>query len=488
MTKYIALTGATGLLGSYLLKDLLVAGCNVAVLIRKSRTEDVRGRIESILHRFETRLGFPLPRPIILESDLGLEHLGLDVEAKRWVTRHVDSVLHNAASLEFLSNEKTGEPFRSNVEGTRHVLELCRECSVRQFHHVSTAYVCGLRAGRVLETELNRGQEFGNAYEESKARSENEVRSASFLDRVTVYRPAIIVGDSVTGYTPTYHGFYTPLKILYPLIDGKDVTPEGIRVMLNAIGMNADDEKNFVPVDWISRVMTHVITNPTLHGTCYHLAPADRTRIGAMCDILVKALCIPRKNTGIDPGGRSAVELIETFVSQMDVYRAYWRNDPIFDMTNTEAVAGHLPCPTMNEERMEIMMRYAVHSNFGWPRPKPVEIDFDPEKVLKALSGAHASDAEFKEEDRIGLRVVGPGGGDWTLCSNRSKEYGIIPGLPEDGFPTARMNTTLFRALVEGTVAPVSLSPGDVAWENVDDSWISRHGNSVLARFQTGPK
>jgi thioester reductase-like protein len=96
----------------------------------------------------------------------------------------------------------------SNLTGTRNLLQLCRETGVRQFDHVSTAYVCGKRPGPVFERELDCGQTFRNDYERSKCEAEKLVRAAAHLDRVTVYRPAIIVGDSRTGYTTAYHGPY----------------------------------------------------------------------------------------------------------------------------------------------------------------------------------------------------------------------------------------------------------------------------------------
>ena len=64
------------------------------------------------------------------------------------------------------------------------------------------------------ENELIVGQEFGNIYEESKACGEMLVRQADFLDCYTIFRPSIIVGDSETGFSTTFHGFYTPLRLL----------------------------------------------------------------------------------------------------------------------------------------------------------------------------------------------------------------------------------------------------------------------------------
>ena len=486
--KYIGLTGATGLLGSYLLKDLLIAGQNVVAFVRKSRTESVRSRIETILQYFEKLNGHFLPRPIVIESDLGQENLGISTEWNHWIQQHVDTMLHNAASLEFQRDEKTNEPYHSNIEGTKNVLGLCRELSIKKFHHVSTAYVCGLREGKVHETELECGQKYGNDYEASKAVSERIVRDASFLDQITVYRPAIIVGDSVTGYTPTFHGFYTPLKILYPVINPEDVSVQGVKEIIAAMGMHGNDEKNFVPVDWVSRVMTHILLRPKYHGDCYHLAPGNRTRIDTMSEVLAEALSTPRKNgagtTGIQT--TPSLNLVEMFLSQMNVYRAYWRNDPHFDMSNTLSAAGHLTCPKMDKEQMQTLTNYAIRANFGWPRPKPAVLEFDPTTVLHSVDirADRFSEIDLKEEFQIGLKIIGAGGGDWNIqlspSSRDKKKIGIKQGMPSMDCPVARMNVVLFKQIMEGTLDPRTLSCGDVAWENTNDIWIKQYGNELL--------
>src|SRR5687767_13132289 len=108
--KYTLMTGATGLLGGYLLRDALLAGRSMAVLVRRSRLESARQRIESILARFEADLDLELPRPVVLEGDLSQPAAGLDALALGWIAENCDSILHNAASLSFYHDEKTGEP------------------------------------------------------------------------------------------------------------------------------------------------------------------------------------------------------------------------------------------------------------------------------------------------------------------------------------------------------------------------------------------
>src|SRR4051812_4902849 len=198
---YLLLTGATGLLGSYLLRDLLAAGTKMAVLVRSTRFASAQERIETALERWERQAGHSLPRPVVLEGNLSSPDLGLGDAGIRWAARNCDSFMHNAASLTFHGEGPDSEPWKSNLHGTRNVLEFCRAAGVRKFFHVSTAYVCGLREDRVYENQLDVGQVHGNDYEISKTQSETLVRTADFLDNPTVYRPGIIFGDAKTGYT-----------------------------------------------------------------------------------------------------------------------------------------------------------------------------------------------------------------------------------------------------------------------------------------------
>ena len=183
MVKCCLLTGATGLLGRHLLYDLTAAGVPLAVLARRGRLQPARDRVEAIMALWESRRGHLLPRPAVLEGDLHGESLGLDAQAAGWVAAHCDSVLHSAASMSFVADETSGEPRRTNVEGLARLLEFCRRTGIRRFHHVSTAYICGLREGRVLESELDQGQPLGNVYEESKLAAEKMLRGARLSRR-----------------------------------------------------------------------------------------------------------------------------------------------------------------------------------------------------------------------------------------------------------------------------------------------------------------
>src|SRR5437763_15696103 len=171
MSKHLLLTGATGLLGRYLLRDLLLAGVPVAVLARPRGGEPGPARVERLLRFWEGEVGRSLPRPACLEGDVTAEGLGLGARQVGWVARHCAGVLHAAASLTFRGPGRDGEPWRTNLGGTANVLGLCRRAGLR-LHHVSTAFVCGARGGVVSESDPGGGQGVHNDYEESKFEAE----------------------------------------------------------------------------------------------------------------------------------------------------------------------------------------------------------------------------------------------------------------------------------------------------------------------------
>ena len=131
MNYHILLTGATGLLGRYLLRDLLLADVPVAAVVRGSRRQSAEDRVEALMATWDDMLGRSLPRPHVLTGDICEPNLGLDDAGLRWVDENCDAVLHNAASLTFVATSEDGEPYRSNVRGTQNVLELCRATNIQ---------------------------------------------------------------------------------------------------------------------------------------------------------------------------------------------------------------------------------------------------------------------------------------------------------------------------------------------------------------------
>ncbi|MBI3863563.1 MAG: SDR family oxidoreductase [Planctomycetia bacterium] len=452
--SYALLTGATGLLGRYLIKDLTVAGVPLAVLVRPTRRAAAQHRVENVMCYWDKVLGRSLPRPVVLEGDITEPDLGLDARSTRWVAENCDTMLHNAASLTFLSTGPNSEPWRSNLAGTRHVLELCRNARIRIFHHVSTAYVCGMRSGRILETDLDVGQKMSNDYEQSKVQAEKMVRSADCLDSLTVHRPAIIIGDSTDGYTTTYHGFYALLQAVATLAQQFNVDATGHAGVEGTFGVSGRETKNLVPVDWVSAVMSHVITNPEHHGKTYHLTPMHPVPSRLLADIFEESVGFYGvKLEGVGKPMSGLTEYEQLFCELISVYNSYWKDDPTFDSTNTRRAAPHLPCPHIDRKMLLRMAEYAIRVKFTAPRAKPIEPRFDVAGTLEPLLETATAQPSSESGTFVGLRVTGHGGGDWTVVVADGEVVAADLGINSRCAAVVECDVDAFAALASGQVA-----------------------------------
>ncbi len=472
---YLFLTGATGLLGSYLIRDLSRRGVKLALLVRSTRMASAQQRVETLLTHWEKQAGHAIPRPVVLEGDLSQPDLGLGEAGIAWAAQHCDALMHNAASLTFHAEEegRVGEPWRSNIGGTKNVLEFAKLAGIREFHHVSTAYVCGQRKDRILESELDVGQEHGNDYEISKFESEQMVRNAAHIDDLTVYRPGIIFGDSKTGYTSTFHGFYVPLKLVSTVLSKLSHVSSSKEMLNTAIQMAAarlrevmqltgQEAKNFVPVDWVSEVMARVYVGRAQHGRTYHLTPRKRVPVSVVERIMQDAFLKYAELTDQAPGATfDWSEFEKLFLDGMSVYRSYWGDDPEFDSSNTLDAVPDLPCPELDEEMISRMCSYAIESNFGWPRQLPVKLKFDVNEHLKSLAtdGANSAAASngaavngtphapVEPNVFLGLQVNGEGGGQWKLALSEGRIVNAEPGLSPRCTATYYLNSRTFERL-----------------------------------------
>ena len=498
--SYLLLTGATGLLGRSLLRDLAAAGRRVAVIVRGSKTAGASERVDELLDDWREVAGVDVPCPVVLEGELSADGLGLTAEQRSWIAGNVREVIHSAASLSFQLRESDGEPYTSNVTGTRNMLGLCRDTGIRRLHHVSSAYVCGLRQGRILESELDVGQTPGNDYERSKITSESEASGAEFLDVCTVHRPSIIVGDLVNGFTNTFHGFYKPLRIVQPFVEafvGAELEPGSL---LEVLGMTGSECKNLVPVDWVSAAMTRVIVDESLHGRTYHFTTDAPTSVGTLCRVfeglvVEMAAELKRQRDAQAAAGTSRAKaaaafdplmLGKLFVDQMHVYKAYWRDDPRFDATNTHRAVPGLPAPALDEETIRRLCRFAIANNFRWPPPGRKPRASTARAAIEGLLGP-AMWSSPRAASVIGLAATGAGGGQWTIAIADGQPVSLHVGLPATHVPTIWLAAeALERLLAGGTTATELHGRGGIVVE-AEDAAGRRMAIDMIGRLASRP-
>lgn len=464
---YTLLTGATGLLGRALVRDLSASGRRLAVVVRRSASTPAVERVDELLDDWCQVAGAAVPCPVVLEGDLVADGLGLPAEQLAWIGRHVNEVVHTAASLSFQRRAADGEPYTSNVGGTRNVLALCRTAGIRRLHHVSTAYVCGLRRGTILERELDVGQEPGNDYERSKIVAEQEATNAAWIDNCTVFRPSIIVGDLVHGFTNTFHGFYKPLRIVAPFAEAFLAAALEPGSFLDVLGLDGSERKNLVPVDWVSAVMTRIMCDESLHGRTYHLTSDTPTDVATLCRVfegLVGEMAAVRRSHVADGAAAQRAEAVfrlgpETlgrlFRDQMDVYRAYWSDDPAFDATNTRRAVPDLPAPSLDEPALRRLSRFAIANDFRWPPTGRPAGSLSARALLeRRLGGARWA---APPSAGVGLAAIGAGGGQWTIGLDAGRPIALHVGLPPRAAPTAWAGAESLAELLNGRATVAAL-------------------------------
>ncbi|MDO4630279.1 MAG: SDR family oxidoreductase [Planctomycetia bacterium] len=359
-SKYIFLTGSTGMLGSYFLRELLASGRKVVTLVRPTRKMKARERVDSILSIWEND-SFHILRPVIIEGDLtGQNWLETDAQ---WIRENVDTVIHSAASLEFYG-KRNEEPYRTNLEGLKTILDLCQRAGIQKFHHISTAYVAGSNPF-FLETQCDVGQKFRNDYEQSKIEAEKMVRNFGFRS-LTVYRPSIVIGDTQNGYTATLSGLYAALKLVHTLVSQLSLGATSAKCAISAMGMKGPEVKNLVPVDWVAKVFMYIFTHEELHGQTYHLTNPNPPQMNIIAKTIQEAVehySVFAPENEQPPCDENWFKM--NFSGQMRLFRAYLQEDSHFDSSNTQKAVPHLPCPSVDHDLLMFLFQKIIESRFG---------------------------------------------------------------------------------------------------------------------------
>jgi thioester reductase-like protein len=277
-------TGATGFVGRHLVEELLRRDGTIYVLVR----EGSRGRLDELVERWGAS-----DRIVPVVGDLSKDGLGIDGFDEK-----VDHLFHLAAIYDMAASQQT--MMRSNVDGTRHVVEFANSHQVGRFHHTSSIAVAGDWKGPWLETMFFEGQEHPHAYHRSKFESEKLVREQ--LDApLRVYRPGIVVGHSRTGEIDKIDGPYYVFKLIqrlryalpqwFPLVG-----PEG-------------NPLNLVPVDFVAKAMDHIAHLPDddVHGNTFHLTDPEPFNRGQVLNCFMKAAHAPVLTARLDPKMRGLI-------------------------------------------------------------------------------------------------------------------------------------------------------------------------------------
>jgi thioester reductase-like protein len=331
-------TGATGFIGRFLLAELLDHREGTIYCLCRASSLDK-------LDALKARLGDD-ERIVPVVGDLSKPRLGVDDAEIDRLNGTIDHFFHLAAIYDLTAD---GDSQReSNVEGTRHALQLAEAVQAKHFHQVSSIAAAGLYKGVFTEDMFDEAEDVEhNPYYLTKHESEGVVRNESNVPW-RIYRPGVVVGHSQTGEIDKIDGPYYFFKTLQRL---RMLTPSWFR----GVGVEGG-EINIVPVDYVAKAMDYIAHQPDLDGRAFHLTDPAPLTVGALFKALTKAAKAPQPTMNLDaraldalpirlgstlsrlPGARQVTDLA---LAELGIPResfAYLTYPTHFDSEKTQAV------------------------------------------------------------------------------------------------------------------------------------------------------
>jgi long-chain acyl-CoA synthetase len=246
---------------------------DVFALVRANSDAEAQERLDATLALVGVPAGDCDGRVTAVAADIEREGLGLEPERRADLAGRVSEIVHSAASVSF--SLPLEDSRRINVGGTRQMLDFAESArehgGLERFAYVSTAYVAGTHAGEFREDQLDVGQDFRNAYEQSKFEAEQLVRQQTARLPIQVFRPSIIVGERESGWTAAFNVLYSPLKAF-------------VRGALPFLPADRRAPVDVVPVDYVADAIFTLTRTPVADsGETFHLVSGPRaTTVGGL--------------------------------------------------------------------------------------------------------------------------------------------------------------------------------------------------------------
>lgn len=222
--KTVFITGGTGFIGSYIIKNLVEKGYVVRAIRRSNK------------------MPVYIPKKI-LDSVQWLEGDVLDIVSLSDAMQGVDAVIHSAAIVSFSKKERH-QMYHVNVEGTANVVNAAVENRIKRFLHISSVAALGRTTKTETVTEQKKWEENKNNtnYAISKHHAELHVWRgfAEGLEGVVI-NPSTVLGygdwhqSSCAIFKNAYREFPWYTKGVNGFVGVEDVAEAAIRLLFSEI-------------------------------------------------------------------------------------------------------------------------------------------------------------------------------------------------------------------------------------------------------------
>ena len=271
-------TGATGFIGKRLVKKLLARkGSVVHFLLRKES--------EAKVADLRQYWGVSAARVVPVFGDLISKKLGVSAEILKQLKGQIDHFYHLAAVYDLGADEAS--QIAVNIDGTRNTVELAKALDAGHFHLVSSIAAAGLYEGVFREDMFDEAENYDHPYFMTKHESEKIVRQECKVPW-SVYRPAMVVGDSTTGEMDKIDGPYYFFKLIQRM---RQLLPP----WMPSVGLEGG-RINIVPVDFVVDALDVISHKAGIAKKCYHLVDPVGYRVGDVLDIFSRAAHAPKMN------------------------------------------------------------------------------------------------------------------------------------------------------------------------------------------------
>lgn len=260
---HVLLTGATGVVGSSVLQQLLSVKNidKIYLLVRAQSDEHLQKRQEELL----TFLQIPTheqSRLVWVRGDITQPSLGVSQERAQHLRKLLTNIIHCAASVDLTLNSAEAEvhclkPLQEILSWQEQILSAGRYCKL---DFVSTVGVLGRHQAVLSEEFLRIPREYHNGYESAKAKAEEFVSLAVQKGApITVHRPSMVIGNAKDGRIIHFQIFY----LLITFLSG--VLTKGWLPSLDDINLDT------VPSDFAGRVIAFSLQHRPWNGKILHL-------------------------------------------------------------------------------------------------------------------------------------------------------------------------------------------------------------------------
>ncbi len=200
----VLLTGATGFLGTFLLRELLKqTRADVHCLVRATSFEEGKAKLWNQLKKYHLWEDDLRDRIIPVIGDLGKPNLGLSDSSFFRLSEKIDAIYHCGAWVNVVYPYSALKA--ANVNGTEEILRLACQTRVKPVHFISTVDVYPFAGETGIEKvkeedDIGPGNLLCNGYAQSKYVAEKLVMAAGERGLpVAIYRPSNIMGPEKTG-------------------------------------------------------------------------------------------------------------------------------------------------------------------------------------------------------------------------------------------------------------------------------------------------